>query len=601
MPLKKLEDIREAIKEKSDEEQELYERMEEDYKLFVGIKYKGGKGLTRIYTDNYPQNSGDKIIDIASKAKLTHRIPISKQNLQERRTISDTERAFGGMLDLANLRLRRRGDAPLQPQAAWYATVRGWIVLNPMIYKDKRKDGATTCMCDVWDRRWVRYEMGSDGLLWVAHLKFLSKRQVKAEYGIDVNPTDSMSFDDTAVAVSRSGTENRLVPVVNFFDREDNSIIIGDDFWKAPTPHEFDEGIPVIIRPVGATPYIASSELNNTVKNVGESWMANNRNMIDHINFMMSAMLTQVGKQVRGAYLLFDAEGKLVLDDNPGAEGINISLNASRDQKIEELVQLQMPPNYHEALQMLLSKEQEGSIANPVLGGMDRSLSGLALNEMEHNVRTVIDRRLESMSDVFEESAGMWIHQFKQKGLKPLELMVKNPEEKKQFELVDYTPEMVEEYRFKCEFEPDMARDEMQKWAIADIARRPGANGMPLCDDFYILEDIIKVEDPQLIDDRKTLQLVMDDPEFRIDKAIKDAILMEEFDIAQILAMRRAEMKNEKQKAMNPQGPTPGSIDTMGLGPDQFPPEQANPGMMQMLEDPRMSNTVNTLQNVQRG
>ena len=576
------EEIRKAVEEVAKADKPLLDRFEEDYGLYRGEQYIPPEGL-RPYTDNNPQTTADKVIDILSKAKLSWNVPIFHEALKERRDISDTERFFGGCLDLGDQRLLRRGEPPLIQQLAFHAVARGWVCLRSLIYKSKQEGNPTVVLLDPWDRRWVRYDMGSEGLVWAAYQKYLTPEQVKWQYGLELEGGSGISFDDGTIIASGGSNAENYISVVDFFDQKNNSIIVGEQFYKEPTPHNCKH-IPVIIRPVGATPLLASSRWFNTIQDVGESWIANNRKFIEYVNLIMSAMLTMVVKGARGTYVLEDIDGKLALEGSPGDEdAATISLNKRRQQDIRALETVKMPADTPALLTQFFTKLQEGGLAPPTLGQMMTAASGIALNILAESMGTIVDRRAQAIADVLEEAAWHLTTQFSKSAYKPIELMVKHDE--KTYDMEEYPPSKIKPFRFKVELEPQWTRDEMQKWLIADIARRPDQNGMPLLSDDQILEHIIKMPDTDLIMDKKIEQLVLQDPRFMLHRAEAAFLAGGEKEFAQWVAAMRQEMETAKLKQ---QHPTPGSAETGGLPPSAMPPEQASQMVMSMLNDPVM-------------
>lgn len=602
MKLKTVEAILQTVSDATDNETDLLNRMEEDYGYFRGVQYTPPDGsYKRIYTDNYPQNTADKIIDLLSKAKLIYNIPINKEGTEEQRVISDTERAFGGFLGLIDQNLLRTGVPNLQEQMSFYSTVRGWIVLNPMIYKSRETKKIET-FCGIWDRRWTRYEMGSNGPIWVANIKFLTPTQVEYEYGINSDDISKNSLSNNFVSTS---SKEGLIPVVNYFDKENNAIIVGDKFYKSPEPHRF-KTMPVIIKAVGATPYIASSTYSDTISDVGESWISNNRNMVDHINFLLTAALTMIGKQVKGAWKLYSDTGKKTLEGDPGEEGSYIPLSKDRQEELEVLEQLRLPPDFNNVLTSLIAKSQEAGLPSSTFGQLGFTLSGLALNQLSHSIGTVVDRRASAMAQVIESMAEMMINQYIQGfGKGSIELMVKSENADRYYDIIKYTKDMVRSYPVKASFETQMAQDDMQKYLMADVARRPNKLGMPLLPDSIILEQILKVPDVKLVTERIMEQMAESDPLIILDRMIDAAVQINELPMANILAMRRQEVLAERQNALsgprNPQQPTPGSINTGGMPPNAMPPEQANPAMMQMVQNPEMQAALAGQQMLQSG
>ncbi len=625
--------IMQAINEVANDDAPLYERMESDFNLFRGEQYQARKG-DQAFTSNEPQTLADKVIDIIAKADLDLKIPIFTEPEDDRREISNTERFVSGCLDYADLRLKRRGEPTLQPLAAWHAVVRGWIVGRPLVYKSEAAGGDTVVQIDLWDRRWVRYEMGSEGILWVAFIRNVPIRVAQQEFGLDLDK-NWKQFSTTASYTGSSGTK-ATIQVIDFFDEKNNAIILSPSqgttnttgakdgwYWKEPTPHNCD-GPPVIIRPCGATPLVASDDHTDTIKDQGESIYANNRNMYAPYNKLWSNILTMTDKGARGAYKVMSRDGHLTMTTDPAKEGSNPSLSTDKKQDLVPLETFTMPKDTPAMMSALGKSIQVGGTSDVMHGVLSQSpLSGLAIQQLRQAVATLVDRRALTVQEFFEDCAWHLTTQFAKGGLKPIELNVKR--DTKFTELIKFHPRSygerpaVRQYRFKALLKPDMPQDDMQKYMMAQAARQPDQDGQPLLSDGTIMEHIIKLPDTDLEDDKKIMEWFYKQTVFRL-RRIESALINQQADqdVIDVAHAMRLQAENEFIRSMTlggggggqggqPQPQQPPMLGTIGVQgapgvpPGVMPPEQMNPAMMQQMQDPAMQQAMAMAQMQQGG
>ena len=562
--LETVDQITEAIDKVREAETPLYDRMEADYGLFRGEKFRVKSGY-EAFTDNSAQTLAGKVIDTLGKGKLSLNIPVDTQKKPKRRDESNTERFILGCLDAADLRLKRLWMPTLQELIVWYAVVRGWIVINPLIYKKKGKED-TVVEINVWDRRWVRFKRGPNGPKWVAHERIMKGKDVSEEYDWDGPDTDSIT-------------------VINFFDDEMNCIIIDKEFHKEPTDHDCN-GVPVIIRPVGATPLIISDEHEDTIKDVGESVFADDRNLFEVSNILKTAQLNMVRKGQEGIWKAKSLDGKWLpeLDPRPTVTQ-EVAVSVARGEDFERVEPLKMPEDTMPMIGMTDALIQRGGLPSSTFGELGFPLSGLALDTLRYGMGSVIDRRVKAVESAYEDIAWVLLQQFSGGGLKPVDLRVRKENDKT--EIVTIAPKQVKQHLFEAKLDIKFPQDEMQKWMMARIAREgKDTPSGPLLPDQKINEDILRIADIDLLEDMKREEWAKNLPHVQLTRVIASLLNRGEEEEAFFVLLELQRIQMQMMQSMgggmggaNPKGSQPldrgdrGGANMGGVGPEAMPAE----------------------------
>ena len=252
---RKVEDVIDLVDTHYDVTEPLRTRMDADHKLYRLESYDAGDGY-KSYTSNEPQTYADKIIAWMASADVIIRIPPSGNPRNLRETNNEKERFVIGALKSSDERLTRKLLPDLKSQLAWYISLRGWYAGRALLVK---KDEDTTYV-DVtpWDPMHTFWGTDSDGLSWACYKPKKTKAEIENQYTVRLG---DMREDEDGIEV------------YDFYDREDNVVVIPHRIIKKRTKHGSNE-VPVFLGPVGANPLIQSlewSSIEDTVENYGES------------------------------------------------------------------------------------------------------------------------------------------------------------------------------------------------------------------------------------------------------------------------------------------------------------------------------------------
>jgi len=502
--MKEIEEILEAHKVIQSSEDELYKRMESDYGLFRGEEYKAEKGYES-FTDNTPQNVSGKVTDLIGKAQRRLWVPITSEDETERRFISDTERMVKGCFQLLDRQLSARSEPGLQKQMSWYAVNRGWILPYILILKNK-KDKKTTLKGGVLDRRWTTFEIGEYGAMWLCSEKTISGRQAEYLYDLEDTPTE--------------------VPIYYFFDtknfgifsgeRDKNSGKVNAGEWLVElTPHGFGR-CPVVIKPVGATPYIVASDYSDTIKDVGESVFSNTRNLYGPTNKVLSWMMDMIAFGRKPVKIHQSLDGRKTFAEDPNRAGAELQTSWQDKEEVKYLENPRMPFETPTMLQVLDGKIQQGTLPATAFGNAPFALSGYAYEMLRYGMGSLIDRYAEAVAESYEEMARLISEEFASGGFKPIKIPV--DDKKKGYNIYEeFKPSQIQGYEFECDLEIGMPQDDMKKWQIATLAHG-GPN--PLLSAGTVRETLLKLEDTDLEDDKLLEEFASNEPTVKLLKTL---------------------------------------------------------------------------------
>jgi len=267
MARRTVESILDLVEGHHEATQSLRNRMDLDHQLYRLEPYDAGDGY-QSYTSNEPQTYADKIISWLAGAEKIVRIPPAGNPRNNRETNNDKERFLIGALRAADDRLCMNLSPPLQSQLAWYITLRGWYAGRALLVKKSDED--TYVDVTPWDPMHTFWGTDCDGLSWACYKVKKTKAEVESQYGVRLG--DSRDLENG-------------VDVYDFYDREDNFVLLPHRFIKKRTRHGHD-GVPVFIGPVGSGPLIQSlewSSIEDTVGDFGESVYKSTRNCMRNI------------------------------------------------------------------------------------------------------------------------------------------------------------------------------------------------------------------------------------------------------------------------------------------------------------------------------
>lgn len=535
-------EIIQAVEERHAKLQPLRDRFEADYSKWRLDPYNRGIDYKSV-TSNKPQTLAELILDLLVRAKLQINIPIDKELSAERENIQNAERLIIGLLKLNNYRLQNLILPSLIQQLAWHSVIRGWYAIRAFI--NKSKEGNTKPQIDVWDIFTTDYDIGGDGLNWVNHTRTATKSAIKGEYDIDIK-------GDTGV-------------INDFWEDTKNSVLIDKKFVKKPTKHGLDH-IPCCIIAAGSTPFVESAKFTDTIKDVGESWLASNRGLVEPMNELYSDILTIVSRASKIPLKHIVSGGKSKLDKNPWAlekgQASIIPLDRDLGEDILPLLEPTTPRDAATIANIFGMLWQEGGVPESAYGQLGFQLSGYALHQLNEQISKAIGKGQTAI-----ERGGDWLSrelllQFSSGGFKKTK--VEGRDNKEQYFQTELKPTDVKGDWFpEFRLTPRLPEDEMERWSMARIAHE-GEN--PLWAARSINERILHVQDSDLEEERKTEEKGNLLPPILLRKIAAQFVKIGRTDLAQ-------EIMNLLNQTQQPRPPSPNTPNSTGVSNSAMPAE----------------------------
>ncbi len=332
-----------------------------------------------------------------------------------------------------------------------------------------------------WDMRWVSYELGVDGLQWVAYRTNRTKDMIKLQYNIDI-----------------AGQE---ASIIDFWDTKENVVIIDvrpDGRFKTGTagrevlnqPHDY-KNVPFVFQVVPLGTMLADIENRS---HYGESIFFMIRDIIPELNTLASMAMTANFLALKGAKQYASKEGPTaeppdyVESTNPMAiTSVDIG-GGIAPVPIQDLLRA-----FTELHAILEARNQRGSLTSIDLGNLQFPLSGTALIEIGEGRDQVLLPRLQALALLNQELTEMFTEQIlaiaRGTGL-PIELGTKG--HKRTFTVASIEGEYETTYKF-------FSKSPTTDAGLYSLAAGAG----DLLPERYKLEMILKVEDPDAIEAQK--------------------------------------------------------------------------------------------------
>jgi len=538
-------------------------RWETDFNLYRLKPYDAGKGYYS-YTSNSPYNLVRRGNSMLVEAKLVVRIPEDVlQSEEERNKASNIERLLHGSLTVNDERLIRIPDMPtLKAQMAWYATVRGTIVIRPYVYKDKK--GNTIIDIAAWDIYNVAYGTGRNGASWATNTYKATKEEIKETYDIDIK--------------GRKEAE-----VVDFWDTKNNGVIVDNQWAKELKPHGLDY-TPVFIIRTGEQPPIQQENYEYANVHQGESILAPNRNIYPMKNKTLSDWATIVRRGVKVPLGYWSAGGQKTLDEDiwqVEKAGV-VPMDSTTNEKIEPLLQPTMPTDAGAFVNIVSSEEQRGGISHIAQGEVGFRLSGFAINQVRSDIYIMIIPFVDCLERAYKVSFASILEQYSKGGWKPIEVWGRTSRNTP-FGIpkaVKIKPSDIEgTWHPEVRLVPQLPKDDAQRYELARLAHDSGFLSLDT-----IQDSLLGIDDTLLEQEKIAREWAKHLPLIQLWDAFEGYLAAEDYDRAgNVMAEIQAFMG-----AQGAQGATRRPPSGANMSPEVMPPEMGG-GMPPGAKNARMS------------
>ena len=481
--------------------QALHQRMEDDYDLLVLKEFDPGEGY-RSYTSNEPMTYFTKITASLASGEIYVEVPAQKSQKEKRDRESSKERFIAGILKSTDERLARLGQPSLLDTLAAFVNLRGWYWGRRLLVKDP-ETGETYADITPWDPLHVSWGMGPKGLRWVCHHTKESAAWVAAEYpNVSLSAVGGLDGRTEAERYFSSQTENidQGLDVYDWWDEENNIVVVNNEYAKLPTPHGDLNGAPIFFGSVGPLPLIQSRLFSgangSNLVHQGESIFAANRGIYDKLNLVYSTMLQLVALSRNQSFWIGSADGTKELANNPSLEGSQFGLATGETFNILPL--LEMSKDTGAFLGLIAGEIQRGALPYSTYGQLAFQLSGYAVNLLETATDAPVLPRRQAIQQALTQIANGICDQFATGAYGALEL--RGYTKNRDWFDEEFTPEMLvglpaAEVRLVV----NTPRDEMQAIQMAKILDE----GLwPMADRRHIRSKVLRVQDVDAMDSR---------------------------------------------------------------------------------------------------
>ena len=395
------EEIIEAVQHHADETDALRVRMESDYELYNLAEYDAGDGYES-YTSNSPQVYADKIVGWLTNHEIIIRMPYNNSHEIDRLRFDAKEKFLIGLFRANDERLTELIQPSAQQSLCWFISMRGWYAARVLLMKDD--EGETYPDFTPWDPLHTFWCMNGKGLDWACYRIRKTRAEIESEYP-DFKMEEGVS--------THNGFDEVGIDVYDYYDKEDNCVVIQGSFAKEPTPHGAGR-VPVVVGAVGSQPQIQPRLMNryssDTCADYGESIFKSNRELFARNNFMMSVMLELVARARKQGIVVRSRDGSKTLDEDPYQAGAEISLAEGED--VAPLGLMEMARESSAFMGLVSGEIQRGSLPYSVYGELQFQLSGFAINTLRQGIETVIQPRLKSLANAYLQVCNLFSDQY---------------------------------------------------------------------------------------------------------------------------------------------------------------------------------------------
>jgi hypothetical protein len=475
---KEIGEIKTAITKFQNTRSALRTRWDKDYDLWRMKPYNAGKGYYS-YTTNSPRVLADKVIAMICQANLLVRIPTDKLLGKDREIASNIERFLYGCLNVNDERLMRLNQPILRDSLAWLATLRGGFAVRVFVKKGSK--GETIPEIVPWDLYNTAYGIGADGAIWAAHTRKATQASIRDEY------PDLKEFG-----------KDDVVDVIDYWDKTNNGVIVGNAWAKELEPHELDY-CPVFVVFVGAAPSVISDIYEDTEAERLQTVYSANRLLYPSISKTLSDLQTIVRRGVKTPLMYKSADGKKTLDTDIYQVEKGAVIPLANDEDIRPIIQETMPRDAGALLQLLEGESQRGGLPATTYGELGFRLSGFAINQLQGSIITVVSPFIQAIGQRgYKLISDALMNQFASGGFEPIEVMGRTSRD----EVFGYpvkqrikASDLKADWRPEIDLVPTLPKDDAQRYQLANIARM---GEPPLLSMDTIRDEILNIQDPDL-------------------------------------------------------------------------------------------------------
>ena len=452
---------------RQDKDMDDYELVEEDW---ADDEYADN------VTFNEPRHFGDMTVQL-----LEASVPHIEVNYEDGNAEKENacEQFHISLMKSADELLQAQLGGSVKGGLVFYGAVRGWMVLRVTIFRDK--DGRLIPMLVPCDPRYMKWGVGRGRLIWGAYETWRDAESIYSDYQVETRAEDSR--------------------VTDFWSGRENVILV-----ERREEKRFTHSIgypPFIIVPVTTTPKITGEGLGGSkshIKSWGESIFGANRGLYRQLNKLLTIWMSLVVKAHDPGGFLYTDDPGLKIDETPYGKG-TVQTVPFTNTKWEAIRPADIASSTPELFGQLASAVQRGGFPWVQYGQLWRGqeLSGNALEELKEGVDKILIPLLKSLGMVHQRAARMSEEQFESYDTK---WVSEGYDTRGRHFFAPIKPKDIEgNHEIKYEFLAIRPQEEAANYAKANMMKTSR-----LAPDNFIRKDIVKFQNPQMIEDDMDIQ-----------------------------------------------------------------------------------------------
>ena len=517
--------IFDQIEREFEDNRAVMDRMEEDYDLYTLRQWnpdiEDSVSPEDAFTTNAPRVMAEKIISFINGTNIVIRVP-NDDATKEQEFVNDAlEQLAIGMVANSDRRLRRRHEPSIKEQLAWFTVVRGRYAAARAILR-KRENGETYEDILPLDPLHLVVGMGAEEPEWAAYRTYMTHREIRSKYPEFEFTGDLMGADETQSEAAYEyymKVENPLYnpQSQNPFERHPYTYFSGmliDQVWARPLHPVFTLNFPIIAIPVTAHPMVSSTTGDNDMcQHVGESVFAENRQLYEKQNRLISYGIDMAAKASNPRQKIVSIDGEAALEDGSTEKGAEVPLSTANQEDIQPFLEPDATNAFGATMNILNTEAVAGGLPPQSFGLLDKPLSSVALRQLGNNLEHRVQPRMEAVRRCIEGCLEVMMGQYETGAFDPITVSGRRFDNHR-FSNKRITPIDIHGHdAIEVEMTLALPEDETVRWSIAQMAMTPTASGEPLASLEWTREHILKMQSHKtLADQNKTMLAYQNTP-----------------------------------------------------------------------------------------
>ena len=512
---------------------EIWKMVESSYDTEIDTKTKAHETDIKIIS-NKPRTSCDNVQSILSSAERQIIIRMAEAEGDDKREdIGKLERLFEFLFERADERLILTRQLPLRESLIWFSLVRGWMAGRFLTYKYK---GKLISKYSALDPRWLTYEIGENGFLWVNYETRRSKVALEDEYG-DIVPKQPW--------YKPWGGSTKNIAVYDYWKVEkngkiSNAVVCGDTFLKEPEPQKFTS-MPILIMPVSTRPTVVGSGGKSEEEGYGDSIFASIRGINGIRNRFASIIASHANLMANQALLNYKDDVGVSISSTTNVPGGVIEL-VKGHQEIVASPMKEISPTVTSMYDWLSGQVEDGTL--PDVRVASPAQSGTLQNIVQEAGNKIFNPQIRLLNHFYSAACRLIEEQII---ADKITVTVKSDQDRKYREDKIQPVDLKRAHIVKVEFTASSPWQKMDAYQVAEMAMRLE---VPL---EYIYEFILKFPDPKAVKDLAIIELFEHSPKPAMKTAVKALMKSGRIDEAEDL-IRDLEGMLAEERAQVPQG-----------------------------------------------